>query len=200
MNMLLNNIIDEIKINHKKLLSEMIISDKRNKHLEGCAEMAYDLARIYGLNQYKAVLAALLHDYFREKDNSELLQLAKNLKVGINDFELRFPRVLHGKVAATYFQKNGYLEDQEILEAISHHTLGEADVGNITKLLFIVDAIEKYRVYDGVEEIREEVFKKTLDESYIIVLKRTIIDMIKKNKVLAPATIGAYNYMMEVDL
>jgi HD superfamily phosphohydrolase YqeK len=92
------------------------------------------------------------------------------------------------------------MEDYEILEAIRYHTLGEAGVGNLAKLLFIVDALEKYRTYEGVESLRSEIQGRSLDETYILVLKRTIIDMISKDKILAPATIGAYNYMMEVGL
>ncbi|KAF0091526.1 MAG: metal dependent phosphohydrolase [Fusobacteria bacterium] len=198
--MQLTKILIRIDKEYEKLLSEMKISDKRKSHIVGCVEMSFALAQRYDLDPYKAVLAAKFHDYFREVDISEIIELAKNLNVTISDFELRFPRVLHGKVAATYFSANGYIEDSEILEAIEHHTLGEAGVGNLSKLLFIVDAIEKFRIYDGVEALRTEIEGKSLDEAYILVLKRTIIDMIRKNKILAPATIGAYNYMMEVGL
>lgn len=198
--MQLTQILSRIEKEYEVLLGEMNISDKRKKHISGCVEMSFDLAQIYGIDSYKAVLAAKLHDYFREVDTIEIIELAKNLKVSISEFEIRFPRVLHGKVAATYFSSKGYLQDYELLEAIKHHTLGEAGVGNLAKLLFIVDAIEKFRTYEGVEALRAEIVGKSLDESYILVLKRTIIDMIRKNKILAPATIGAYNYMMEVGL
>lgn len=196
----LQKILSKIEKEFAVILGEMKISDKRKRHIEGCVEMSFELSQKYGIDPYKAVVIAKLHDYFREVDNLEIIELAKSLKVGISDFELRFPRVLHGKVAAAYFSSNGYLDDYEMLESIKYHTLGEAGVGKLAKLLFIVDALEKYRNYEGVEALRSEIIDKSLDESYILVLKRTIIDMIKKNKILAPATIGAYNYMMEVGL
>lgn len=196
----LTKILTKIEKEYEILLSEMDLSDKRKKHISGCVEMSFDLAQIYGIDSYKAVLSAKLHDFFREVDTLEIIEIAKKYKVSISDFELRFPRVLHGKVASSYFSAKGYLDDYEILEAIKYHTLGEAGVGNLTKLLFIVDAIEKFRTYEGVEALRAEIVGKSLDEAYILVLKRTIIDIIRKNKILAPATIGAYNYMMEVDL
>ena len=198
--MQLNEILSKIEKDHEVLLSNMKVSDKRKRHLDGCVEMSYQLAGAYGIDQYKAVLTALLHDYYRETDNDEIIELAKSLKVSISDFELRFPRVLHGKVAASYFSNKGYIEDYDIIEAIQHHTLGEAGVGKLAKLLFVVDAVEQFRSYEGVEALRRDILGKSLDDAYIMVLKRTIIDMIKKNKVLAPATIGAYNYMMEVGL
>lgn len=198
--MQLSKILYRIEKKYEVLLGEMKISEKRKNHIAGCVEMSFDLAQVYGLDPYKAVLTAKLHDFFREMDTLEIVELAKKMKVSISDFELKFPRVLHGKVAATYFSANGYLKDSEILEAIKHHTLGEAGIGNLAKLLFIVDAIEKYRTYEGVEDLRCEVKGKNLDEAYLLILKRTIIDMIRKNKILAPATIGAYNYMMEVSL
>ena len=162
--------------------------------------MAYYLAGKYEIDSYKAVLAAMVHDYYRDIDNEDIIELAKKLKVNISEFDLRFPRVLHGKVAASYFVEENYIDDPEIIEAVMFHTLGEAGVGKLAKLLFVVDALEQFRSYEGVEALRREIENKSLDEAYIIVLKRTIIDMIKKNKILAPATIGAYNYMMEVGL
>lgn len=198
--MKLDEILERIYKEHGLLLEEMKVSEKRRKHIDGCVSMSFELSLVYGQNSYKAVLAALLHDYFRELDNQEIVRLARELKVAISDFDLRFPRVLHGKVAAAYFLSNSLIDDYEILEAIRHHTLGEAGTGNIAKLLFIADAAEEYRTYEGAAELRQEVLGKELDEAYVIVLKRTITDMIKKNKVLAPATIGAYNHMMEVNL
>jgi predicted HD superfamily hydrolase involved in NAD metabolism len=198
--MQLNEILSQIEKKYYNLLGKMKVSDKRKRHLDGCVEMAYDLANIYNMDPYKAVLAALVHDYYRELDNVEIIELAQNLNVSISDFELRFPRVLHGKVAASYFVEEGYIDDPEIIEAVKYHTLGEAGVGKLAKLLFVVDALEQFRSYEGVEALRKDISDKSLDEAYIMVLKRTIIDMIKKNKILAPATIGAYNYMMEVGL
>lgn len=198
--MQLNEILSQIEKKYYILLNKMKVSDKRKRHLDGCVEMAYDLAKTYNIDTYKAVLAALVHDFYRELDNVEIIELAKKLNVNISEFELRFPRVLHGKVAASYFLEEGYIDDSEVIEAVKYHTLGEAGVGKLAKLLFVVDALEQFRSYDGVEALRRDISDKSLDEAYILVLKRTIIDMIKKNKILAPATIGAYNYMMEVSL
>ncbi len=195
----LNEIILKIENEYKSLLLEMKLSDKRKKHIEGCVELAYSLAGLYNIDQYKAVLAALLHDFFKELNNKDIIEKAKRLNIDISDFEVRFPRVLHGKVAASYFLDRGLIKDKYILEAIRHHTLGAANVSELTKLLFIVDATEKHREYEGVVELRKGIEEKNLDEAYILVLKKTIIDMIIKNKVLAPSTIGAYNYMMEVN-
>lgn len=197
--MQLNDILSQIEKKFHIMLSGMNISDKRKRHLDGCVEMAYDLAVKYNMDPYKSVLAALIHDYHRELDNFEILELAENLKLSISDFELKFPRVLHGKVAASYFLEKGYIDDPDIIEAVKHHTLGKAGTGNLAKLLFVVDALEKFRSYEGVESLRKDIENKSLDEAYVLVLKRTILDMVNKNKILAPDTIGAYNYMMEVD-
>ena len=86
--------------------------------------------------------------------------------------------------AMDFFEDRGYIIDSEILEAIRFHTLGEAGVGKIAKLLFVVDALEQSRVYEGVETLRRDIENKSLDEAYILVLKRTIFDMIKKNKII----------------
>ena len=196
----LNELLFDIKKDYHLLLDEMKLSEKRKLHIEGCVELAYSLARMYDIDAYKAVLVALLHDFFREVDNKVIIEKAQSLNIEISDFELSYPKVLHGKVAASYFSAKELIKDKDILEAISHHTLGSSNVCSLTKLLFIVDALEKHREYEGVEELRKIIEGKSLDMAYIIVLKKTIIDMINKNKVLAPSTIGAYNYMMEDNL
>jgi len=196
----LNELLSDIKKDYQSLLEEMKLSEKRKLHIEGCIELAYSLAKVYAIDVNKAVLVALLHDFFREVDNKGIIEKAQSLNIEISDFELSYPKVLHGKVAASYFSAKGLIKDKDILEAISHHTLGSSNVCSLTKLLFIVDALEKHREYEGVEELRKIIEGKSLDNAYIIVLKRTIIDMINKNKVLAPSTIGAYNYMMEDNL
>lgn len=196
----LNELLSDIKKDYQSLLEEMKLSEKRKLHVEGCIELAYSLAKVYDIDVNKAVLVALLHDFFREVDNKSIIEKAQSLNIEISDFELSYPKVLHGKVAASYFSAKGLIKDKDILEAIIHHTLGSSNVCSLTKLLFIVDALEKHREYEGVEELRKIIEGKSLDNAYIIVLKRTIIDMINKNKVLAPSTIGAYNYMMEDNL
>lgn len=195
--MTLDEILDGIQEEQAELLGQLILTDDRMEHLDGCIEAAYDLALQYGLDCRKAVLAALLHDFYREKDEQEILGLAAENGVRPTPFETRYYKVLHGKVAAAYFARKGYIRDEGILEAVAHHTLAAPDIGPLARLMFIVDAVEPFRKYKGVEEIRAFVYSHGLDGSYAHVLARQIMDMAAKGKILPRATVEAYNQIME---
>ena len=195
----LKELKDMIYKDYKSLIDNMEHTPKRQKHIEGSIKAAFYLADKYGLDPYKSVLAAWLHDYFRDKSKKEIIILAKELGVKLGKFEKKFPAVLHGKVAVKYFKKNGYNIPKDVLTSIKYHTLGSKKFDDYGKLLFIVDAIEETRTYDGVESLRIFVEKNNLSDSYREVLRKTIKESIKKNKVIPIVTIKAYNSIMEVD-
>lgn len=193
----IDELLEGIWVEHQVLLAQMNLTEDRLRHLDGCIRSAYRLAGLYGLDRSKAVLAALLHDFFREKGREEILRLATENGVVPTPFEERFYKVLHGKVAVAYFLGQEYLRDEEVLEAIEHHTLSAPGAGALARLMFIVDAVEPYRSYPGVEEIRSYAESHGLDDTYAHVLGRQIADMTRKGKILPLATVEAYNEIME---
>lgn len=197
--MSLDEILGEIRLEYKNPLEimEQEISPERQKHIQGCVRLAYSLGIGYGLNPKSAVLTAMFHDYFREKSNEDILKMAQRFGVKPTKFEKKYPKVLHGKVAAAYFQKKGFITDLEILEGIANHTLAHKDMGPYGMLMFVVDAAEETRKYPGIAVLRKTIQKDSLTEAFRFVLKKQIIDMINKGKVLAKATIQAYNTMEE---
>ena len=189
----LDKIIQEYDPLYRKM--EKNLNPRRMEHVLGCAREAGDLADCYGQSVEKAVLAGLFHDFFRELSGDEILSLAKNLKVKVGKFGKRFPKVLHGPVAAAYLRKEGLIRDPEILEGIACHTLGEKDMGPVAKIVFMADALEPGRSYPGVEELRQKVRKMELDRAFALVLKQQILDMVGKGKALSKATVRAYNQL-----
>lgn len=187
----------QIYEDYRFLIDSMELSNKRSKHIEGCIKCAYKLGARYELDVYKCVLAAWLHDYFRDKSKKEIVKIAKKYGVKLGKFEKKYPAILHGKVAVKYFVRSGYSIPNEVLSSIKYHTLSNKKVDDYGKLLFIVDAIEETRGYDGVGVLRDFVSCNNLEDSYREVLKRTISDLIKKNKEIPLVTIKAYNKSME---
>lgn len=197
--MKLKKLKEKIYQDYKKLINEMNITSKRQKHIESSIKLAYYLCEKYNLDKYKGVLSAWLHDYFRDRSRKEILELAYKYDVKLNKFTKKYPVVLHGDVAVKYFKKQGYKLPKQVLKSIKYHTLGSKKLDDYGKLLFIVDAVEETRSYDGVESLREFVKNNSFYESYKEVLKRTITDLIRKNKEISIKTVKAYNSIMEVD-
>ena len=197
--MKLKKLKEKIYQDYRILIDEMDVTPERQKHVEGSMKSAYLLCEKYSLDEYKGVLAAWLHDYFRDKPKKEILKLAYKYELKLSKIEKKYPTVLHGKVAVKYFKKQGYEIPKEVLKSIDYHTLGSKKSDDYGKLLFIVDAVEETRNYDGVESLREFVENNSFYESYKEVLKKTIADLIRKNKEIPIITVKAYNSIMEVD-
>jgi len=135
------------------------LSNKRFKHTIGVAILAAELASLHRLDEEKAVLASLLHDYARERDKGELLALAQQANWPINKVEQSQPMLLHGPAAAFLATEEWGIEDQDVLNAIAYHTTGHPDLSPLSCLLYVADMVEYGRAYPGVEKLRDLAFQ-----------------------------------------
>lgn len=173
------------------------LSLKRLNHVLGTAKAAYQLSEGYGTNTMQAVTAAYFHDYFREVKKKDMLALATQYGVFVSPEEKKNPALLHGKVAAAYFEKENYITDPVVLNAIAYHTLGKRGIDDIGKIVYICDAIEETRDYPSVVSIRDFVVNHTLAESFLFTIKDLIIELVKDNQVVLFDTVDTYNEQVE---
>ncbi len=131
------------------------LSDKRYAHTLRVADAAERLAALHGLDPRKARIAALLHDAGREVGKEELLRIAGERNLPVGDFERESPNLLHGPVAAELARADLGVEDEEVLESIRVHTLGEPGMGPLALALYVADKIEPGRDYPSVGRLRE---------------------------------------------
>jgi predicted HD superfamily hydrolase involved in NAD metabolism len=131
------------------------LSGKRYAHTSRVADVAERLARIHSLDPKRARLAALLHDTAREVGKEELLRVAEEEDLYMSDFEREWPILLHGPVAAELARRDLGVEDEEVREAVRHHTTGGQGMGSLALALFVADKIEPARTGPNVEELRD---------------------------------------------
>lgn len=137
----------------RKKVSEKL-SYHRMQHTLGVEMTARQLARLHGVDENKACTAALLHDYAKQMDGRALLEKAEALGMEIGAFEKEHPDLLHGPVAARMAREECGVTDEDILEAIACHTTGKVGMGKLAQILYLADAIEPHRKYEGVEQLR----------------------------------------------
>jgi predicted HD superfamily hydrolase involved in NAD metabolism len=123
------------------------LSPERFRHTIQVALMAGELAIAHDQNVGKVIKAALIHDYAREKNDEELLALAEKSGWEIDPVERNQPMLLHGPVAAFLAWQEWGIKDPVILEAITYHTTGKAQMTPTTKILYIADMVESGRVF-----------------------------------------------------
>lgn len=181
-------------INKIKAHIEHNFSEKRKVHTYGVVNTAIELAKQYGCDVYKAELAALLHDLYRSIPVTVLNYHVKHL--GLSKKYMDNPNLSHGKIAAEMIQRDFGITDQDIINAVSYHTTGRANMSLLEKIIYIADAIEPNRKYPGVNDLREAV-KEDLDNAILMSLNRTINYVTSEGNYLDEDTIHAKQYLEE---
>lgn len=190
----MNDFVTNYTKSTRKELVELVqaqMSEKRFRHVLGVEEMAILLAEKYQVSTTKASIAALVHDYAKERPAADFLayiereQLDPDLKQWGN-------AIWHGVVGAAIIQHELGIKDEEILEAVRIHTTGAAQMSQLAKVLYVADYIEPGRVFPGVEEARRLAFEE-LDAAVAYETKQTLAFLVAKEAKIYPKTIETYN-------
>lgn len=174
---------------------EQNLSEKRKVHTYAVRDTAMKLAALYGADINKAKIAALFHDMVKEISDQKMNDYVINFN--LDSKYLNNKNLAHGKVAAFIMKKHFHITDKDILNAVSYHTTGRANMSLLEKIIYLADVIEPNRIYSGVEEIRKAAFVN-LDEACILSLSRTIEYIESRNLFLDKDTIEAKNYLKEL--
>ncbi|QIN81760.1 HD domain-containing protein [Rubrobacter tropicus] len=148
---------DRVKINPAEaadVFARERLSAKRYGHTLRVADTAEDLARVHGLDPYRARLAGLLHDAAREVTSEEFLDLAERWGLPIGEPERESPKLLHGPVAAELARRELGVRDEGVLDAVREHTTGRPGMGSLSLVLYVADKIEPARDYPSVGRLR----------------------------------------------
>jgi len=112
------------------------------RHVERVVDEALALAPDYDVDPDRAALAAWGHDLFRAHKPGELLQLARETGVPIEDEDVIEPVLLHGPIAAVVLRERFAVHDEDALAAVRDHTLGLEQMPIIAKIILIADKVE----------------------------------------------------------
>lgn len=167
----------------------------RYRHSLGVAEVAAELAVKNGVDQQQARLAGLLHDYARDISTDELLYLANEAKLISCEVEIRMPVLLHGPVGAMLIRQHLGITDRQVCQAVARHTVGAPVMEPLDKIIYLADAIEPGRKYNGVEELRL-LAAVDLEEAFLQALESSIYFVLARKLPLHPATVEARNNIL----
>ncbi len=168
------------------------LSSRRYIHSLAVAEIARELAEMNRIDAGKAYMAGLLHDYARGLSGSDLLKIASDNNLMLEEVERLAPDLLHAKIGAFLLEKELGLEDAEMLQAVAFHTLGHEKMTELDKVIYIADMIEPGRDYPGIERLKCLAFR-SLDEGVLFGLDITIRHCIERRRLIHPQSIRARN-------
>ncbi len=162
-------------------------------HSEAVAETARDLASTYGVDSDLAYLAGLLHDWAREDSAQKILEDARRAGMELDPVEEEVPYLLHARTGAHALRSVFPDLPEEVISAVAKHTLGDEDMSDLDKVLYIADMIEPSRSYKGVKKLRAAVGEVGLDELFARAYAHSLKHVIKKRKHLHPVTVRTWN-------
>ncbi|WP_313340708.1 bis(5'-nucleosyl)-tetraphosphatase (symmetrical) YqeK [Sedimentibacter sp.] len=152
------------------------LSPKIFNHCVGTMDEAEKLSLRYSIDVNKAKIAGLLHDCGKAEKGKDNLT--------------------HAKAGAILAREVYNVQDEDIINAIKHHTTGKENMTTLEKIIYIADKIEPNRHYEGVEELREIAYKD-LDAAIILSLENTIEYVKDMNKVLDHQSLNTLKFLKE---
>jgi predicted HD superfamily hydrolase involved in NAD metabolism len=117
----------------------------RLQHILGVEQMSAELARHYHLDVEKAACAGLMHDLAKYFKPNVLLEMARNEGIEIDPVCEATPHLLHADVSAIVAKNQFRVQDEAVLQAIAHHTLGRPGMSPLSCVVFLADSLEPSR-------------------------------------------------------
>ena len=167
------------------------LKDKRFQHVLRVEETAIKLAEQYGVDVEKASIAGLCHDYAKQRPDEDFIAEIK--KKGLNPLLLDYGNAIwHGVVGAELIKDELGIWDEDILNAVRHHTTGAPVMTKLEQVIYMADYIEPGRDVAGVKKARV-ITAANLQAGVAYQTKHTLAYLIGNGKPVYPKTIETYN-------
>ncbi len=170
----------------KKILKENLSTNRYN-HIISVANTSKNLANIYNINIEKSYTAALLHDFTKEYPLDKQKDIMDKYFKDTEAYNI-IP-AWHSYTASIVVKEDFDIHDEDILNAIKYHTLGNKNMNDIAKIVFISDYIEPLRKYIDTKYYDSLIGKITLDELLLDVLTKKITYLKNKNNYIPKQTL-----------
>jgi predicted HD superfamily hydrolase involved in NAD metabolism len=169
-------------------------------HIDRVVAEAQRLAPRYGVDPERAALAAQGHDLARALEPGELLRLAHELGVPVDEADEAVPILLHGPVGARLLERDHGITDPEVLDAARYHTTARPAMSMLEKLIFVADKIEpdKVRQQARLEPVRRLAQAGDLDGAVLAYLDSQLQEAVRRRWLLHPLGVRARNHLLRL--
>ncbi|MBI1785793.1 bis(5'-nucleosyl)-tetraphosphatase (symmetrical) YqeK [Candidatus Sumerlaeota bacterium] len=180
-------------------LAHRQLEPKRFLHVLGVTHTAAALAARHGVDP-AAAAAALLHDLSKPMSPEAIEADMKARGLSIPEEERNHPKIWHG-VHAAALARADYREwlgesAEEIAEAVAVHSTADAGISPLAKILFLADALEPSREFEGIDEFRK-MSRSDLDGAFAAVLGQKCRHIADRGGQLSPRAARAVQHYCE---
>ncbi|WP_317619193.1 bis(5'-nucleosyl)-tetraphosphatase (symmetrical) YqeK [Laspinema olomoucense] len=121
------------------------VTPPRLQHILRVEQFCSELAEHHQLDVEKAKQAGLMHDLAKYFKPQRLLQMAQTEGLELDEILAGEPHLLHADVSAIVARDEFGVKDEEILEAIRNHTLGNPQMSPLSCVVYVADTLEPGR-------------------------------------------------------
>ena len=132
----------------------------------------------------------MLHDLARLYSGERLLAECRARSMPIAEYEAASPILLHARLGAYLARERYGITDASILSAIAKHTTADRHMSRLDIILYLADALEPGRSYEGRERLEALAFS-SLEEAYHEVLVGSVDYCRRMEVTVAPPTLEA---------
>ena len=176
---------------------ERRLGRRRFEHTLGVADTAARLARLYSVDERKARLAGLLHDWDKNYDDEGIRTRVQELGLTVDPYVFEeMPQLLHGPTAAAALAREFPCLPRDVVQAVERHTAGAVGMTDLDMVVYVADALEPGRDYAGLDEIRALVGKVPLEELYLATFRQVFMNLVERRKRIHPQSIEIWNHSL----
>ncbi len=168
------------------------LSPRRYEHSVRVATLAKEIASANHYDEEKAFAAGILHDCAKERDYKTVLQYMKQY---FPQHLGESPQIYHQYVGSIIAKEIFYVEDQEILTAISNHATASKTMATLDKIIYCADKLEEGR--NNNTDALIERCKKGIHGAFRVVLKQNIDYLRSQNIPIVKQTLDCYDYLSD---
>ncbi len=177
-----------------ELYLKKILKPSRYTHSLGVEDMAGRLALKYGADIDKAKFAGRFHDIAKCFDSETMNEYIK--KYDLSESLIDDNALAHSKVGAAILENEFGVIDEEILNSVKSHTTGRYGMSLLEEIVYVADAIEDNRSYDGLKELQEKALTN-LDESCLFIMDFTLERIESRHRIPDEDTIQAREFIID---
>ena len=161
-----------------------LLNSNRVNHVLGCRDTCVALAKRWGADETDAARAGLLHDITKALDGPDQLTLCRAYGKLLDEFSMKYPKTLHA-LTGSLVAGRIFGENEQVVQAICHHTTGRANMSLLEKIVYVADYMEPNRDFPGVERLRCLAFED-LDKALLLGLNMTLEHLARQGSEVSP--------------
>ena len=176
-------------------LLEGMLSPQRFEHSRCVARLAGALARRWGLDEELALLAGLLHDCGRSVPVPKMGAYARKRRLRVPHLSLTAehqPVALHAHISEDLCRRRFGVKDEEVLSAVRKHTLGDARMSPLDRVVYVADCCSEDRTYPEAPGLRKLAFDD-VDEAFRACMENKLRWCLDAGGFIHPLTLTAWN-------